>query len=312
MTEPSWIKEPPRKILLATDLSARCDRALDRAAALATTWQAELIAVHALERTDDFHATELERRLPSWRRRPDPARIVEDQLRGDLMQAAPKVSVVAEQGEASALLLRVATDRGCDLIVTGIARDETLGRFGLGRTVDRLLRGSRVPLLIVKQRVRGPYNNILVATDFSDSSRYALKAAVAFFPGRKLGIFHAYDTPLGGVTSDPMPHLEAYRKVAAGECVTFRAGAGLADPHGQRFGLIVEDGYPSQLIQQYVVDQGVELVALGTHGRSALFNVLLGSTTKEILASLPCDALIVREPRSSIEGEKRPEPIAAG
>lgn len=44
MTEPSWINGPPRRIILATDLSARCDRALDRAAALASAWQAELIA----------------------------------------------------------------------------------------------------------------------------------------------------------------------------------------------------------------------------------------------------------------------------
>jgi hypothetical protein len=38
------------------------------AAALAETWKADLLAVHALEQTEDFYATELERRLPSWRR----------------------------------------------------------------------------------------------------------------------------------------------------------------------------------------------------------------------------------------------------
>jgi hypothetical protein len=43
MTEPSWMNGPPRRIILATDLSARCDRALDRAAALASAWQAELM-----------------------------------------------------------------------------------------------------------------------------------------------------------------------------------------------------------------------------------------------------------------------------
>ena len=48
-------------------------------------------------------------------------------------------------------------------------------------------------------------------------------AAIAFFPGRKLGIFHAYDTPLRGVTGDPAPHLEAYRNVAAGQCAAFLA-----------------------------------------------------------------------------------------
>lgn len=86
MTEPSWINGPPRRIILATDLSARCDRALDRAAALASAWQAELIALHALEPLEDFHALSQERRLPSWRRPADATRIAEDQLRHDMMR----------------------------------------------------------------------------------------------------------------------------------------------------------------------------------------------------------------------------------
>jgi len=40
---------PPKKVLLATDLSARSDRALDRATQLARQWDAGLVVVHALE-----------------------------------------------------------------------------------------------------------------------------------------------------------------------------------------------------------------------------------------------------------------------
>jgi nucleotide-binding universal stress UspA family protein len=305
MTEPDRTQGPPRKILLATDLSARCDRALDRAAALAAVWQAELIAVHALEQTDDFYTASVERRLPTWRRLPDAVRAVEDQLRRDMMQAAPKVTAVVEKGEPTEVVLRVAQARACDLIVTGIARDETLARFGLGTTVDRLLRRSRVPLLVVKQRARSPYGNILVATDFSESSRCALQAAMAFFPDQKLGIFHAYDAPLAGMTNEPARYQDEYRKVAAGDCATFLAGAGIPEEQRRSFELLVEQGHPSDLIRQYVRDRGVDLVVLGTHGRSALLSVLMGSTAKEILSSLSCDVLVVREPRSVVEGETR-------
>jgi nucleotide-binding universal stress UspA family protein len=91
MSEPSWMNGPPRRIILATDLSARCDRALDRAAALASAWQAELIALHAREPVEDFYALSQERRLPSWRRPADATRIAEDQLRNDMM-AVPATS----------------------------------------------------------------------------------------------------------------------------------------------------------------------------------------------------------------------------
>ncbi len=194
MTEPNWTERPLRRVLLATDLSARCDRALDRAAALAGIWQAELIAVHALEQPEDLYGEILGRQLPSWGRN-DPAFIAKQQLRHDMMQTGQDFRVIVERGEPVDIILRSCEAQACDLIVTGIARDETLGRFTLGTTVDRLLRSSRVPLLVVKQRVRSPYNKVVVATDFSSSSQYALRAAVALLPHQSLALFHAYRAP---------------------------------------------------------------------------------------------------------------------
>ena len=57
--------------------------------------------------------------------------------------------------------------------------------------------------------------------------------------------------------------------------------------------LLVESGAPDRLIRDYVRDRGVDLVVLGTHGRSAVLNVLIGSTAKQILSALSCDALVV-------------------
>jgi nucleotide-binding universal stress UspA family protein len=121
-------------------------------------------ALHALEPVEDFYALSQERRLPSWRRPADVTRIAEDQLRNDMMAVPANVTVMVEEGKPIDVILRAAKALGCDLIVTGIARDETLGRFGLGTTVDLLLRRSKVPGLIVKQRVRSPYKHIVVAT----------------------------------------------------------------------------------------------------------------------------------------------------
>jgi nucleotide-binding universal stress UspA family protein len=37
-------------------------------------------------------------------------------------------------------------------------------------------------------------------------------------------------------------------------------------------------------------------VVLGAQGRSALFEMFIGSVAKQIMAELPCDTLLVREP----------------
>jgi nucleotide-binding universal stress UspA family protein len=303
IAEPSWMKGPPRKILLATDLSARCDRALDRAALLASSWGAELVVLHALEEVDDLHTSSLGHRLPSWRRPPDAARIAEEQLRNDMMAVPASVSVMVEDGKPAEVILRAVKTQGCGLIVTGIARDETFGRFGLGATVDRLLRRSKVPVLIVKSRARAPYQNIIVATDFSGSSRHALRAATRLFPEQRLSVFHAYEAPLAGMTPDAARHEEEYRKVAADDCAKFLTTVGLPDRHKRGLKLLVENGEPGQLIRQYARDRAVDLVVLGTHGRTALLEVLIGSTAKQILSALSCDALVVREPRAAVESE---------
>jgi nucleotide-binding universal stress UspA family protein len=127
---------------------------------------------------------------------------------------------------------------------------------------------------------------------------HALQAAARFFPDQKLSTFHAYEAPFAGITSDSARYED--RKVAAGQLATFVATLDL--PHRRKRGseLLVECGEPDLLIRQYVRDRGVDL-ALGTHGRSALFDVPVGSTAKRILSALSCDALVVREPRAAVE-----------
>lgn len=291
----------PKKILLATDLSARCDRALDRAAQLAGTWKAELVVVHALEQADDFYAEVLEQRLPSWRNPPDRTNYVRDQLRRDVPEVAQDVTIVVEKASPPELVLRTAETYGCDLIVTGIARNEALGRVGLGSTVDRLVRGSRAPLLVVKERMRGPYARVVVATDLSESSRHALTATLAMFPDQAIDIFHAYEVPPRSAIGEASEGVEEYRKQAMTDCAAFLAATDMPAARRQGIGIQVEWGHPSRLLQQYVHERGIDLVVVATHGRSALFNVLIGSTAKDVLTNAPCDVLLVREPKAKVE-----------
>lgn len=289
---------PPRAILLATDLGARSDRALDRAVLLADQWDAELVVLHVLEDEAPAVLKEGAGLIPSWRRPPDPARAVERRLRADLGDAARRLSVVVESGDTAETILKTAEARGCGLIVTGVARDETLGRFSLGGVVDRLLRRSRIPLLIVRDRARRPYGDIVAATDFSDASRHALLTATGLFPGLPVTLFHAYEAPMAGLMNDREGYEEDWGKAVAADCEAFLKETALArEPK-----VLIESGAPDELLRDYAAVRDLDLVVLGTHGRSAVFEVLIGNTAKRILAGLPCDALVAREPRAAVEG----------
>lgn len=283
----------PRRILLATDLSARCDRALDRAVALARAWRAELVVVHALDAQDVPASAGVNNLadLPSWQRGPEPARIVAEALQHDLDGSPVPVISIVEPGDPVELILKAAEEHGCGLIVTAVARDEVLGRFLLGATVDKVLRRARVPVLVVRQRPRHPYGGIVVAADVSPASRAALRTTAGFFPDTPFHVFHAFDPPLDGLLSDPQGYRTAFGELAARDLEAFLSQVGI--PPRQVVDVLVERGDPARLIQQYVTAFRADLVVLGTEGKGALLELLVGSTAKSVLDGLSCDALVV-------------------
>lgn len=286
---------PPRKILLATDFSARSDRAEARALALAHQYDCKLLVVHVLERQPK---TRLARRTRfSPQSRPD-NRLIESakrQLLNALVQGGNRVAVRIEEGHPSKTVLRIAREEGCDLIVTGVARNEMLGRFTLGETVDELMRDSPIPLLIVTDRVHGPYNNIVVASDYSDASRQALEAAAAFFPDRILRILHAHGAPGSYAVEDVESYREQMRLASRREYLAFLDTVNLPEEQRARFEVLIEGGNLTELLRDLVESSSIDLVVLGSRVRGFLPEAFVGSIAKRIVSSLPCDALVFRD-----------------
>lgn len=310
MTASTSGHEVIRRILLATDLSARCDRALDRALALARETRAHLVIVHAFEEATPpsfSHATEV---APSWRAPPDAAEIAKEHIRrglhADVMDVVENATVLVMEGEPDDVIERVVATEGIDLIVTGIAREGVFakGPVILGRTVEKLLRRLGVPILIVRNRPRGPYTHILATTDFSDASANALQVALSFFPDRTLHLLHAFEVPHPARMTDLSRQIESFRTALSTDLAAFVNSTVLPEEARRRIVGLVEYGKPAQLVREYVRDRGADLVVLGTRGRSAMLEALIGSTAKSILQTLPCDALVVRGPLQRMPRER--------
>ena len=296
MNKPPWSHGPPKTILLATDLSGRCDRAMDRAAYLAKSWGARLVVLNVLEPEYDLAGPAGTADLPSWRRPPEREAVVAAQMRRDLPGGLQGAEIRVVEGAAVATIEAGAREVDAELIVTGIARDETFGRYLLGSTVERLARQTPIPLLIVKNRLR-PYGEVLVATDFSSPSQHALTAAAHFFPGTPLTLLHAWEFPFAGLMDRPALRREWTAMEKEG-CDTFVAQSQLSQGQRQDLQVLVEHGSPDTIVSAYMRDKGVDVVVVGTHGRSGVFDVRLGGTAKRILNGAPGDVLLIREPRS--------------
>lgn len=301
MTESERTRCTPRKILLATDLSSRCDRAFDRAVQLAVQWDAMLLVVHALETSGMFLEYRHDWDLPSWRRPPDPARTVRDRIRADLMgeQSQVAVDVHVEAGEPAAVVLDVATQEGCDLIVTGVARDDSFARFLLGDTVDRLIRKSSVPVLIVRGRGSRPYRDVIIATDFSPASGAALESAVSLFPDAHVSLFHCYNIPFAKYIGNESIR-EEFRRMSSEACDKFLKETDLPPERALGIGRIVEHGAPEVLLRQYAVSHHTDLIVVGSHGNNILYDIFIGSTAAKIIDAMPGDVLLVPDAKSEL------------
>ncbi|MBB1597540.1 universal stress protein [Achromobacter sp. UMC46] len=276
-------------ILLATDLSARGDRALDRALQLTKELGTKLIVLHVME----SHATPARLTTPVWRRlSTDHKALAERELAEDLAAADVPSEVVVVSGDPLARIMETADSFGCSLIVTGIARDETLGRLLLGTTVEKLARQARQPVLVVKTRPRKPYRDVLVATDFSPGSRQALRAALQLVPNADLTLFHAYDVPFQGKSLPDDAITRSFYKGAEQSAREFTADT--PELSGKTPRIVLEAGQPETVLSEYSFNHRSDLVVTGTHGRTGILRTAIGSVAERLLESLPSDVLIVR------------------
>lgn len=151
----------------------------------------------------------------------------------------------------------------------------------------------------------GGMKKILLATDFSDCAKQAQDYAI-FLAGdwkAELTFFHVLEFQPG---MDPdLPVNRMYLDQLRAE--SDRQLSQLVDTAGQR-GLAVKarqvTGLPSQQIIQEAGRDQPDLIVVGTHGRSGLAHVLLGSTAERVVASAPCPVLTVRR------GVDTPEPAS--
>ena len=286
--EASAVAPPtPTHIIFATDFSARCDRAQDRAVQLAVEWNASLTAVHALS---DMSLTDNTSLRDSYRRAAmRNAHLLREEL---ACTAGLRSSVIVEEGPVEAVVLAtVAKDRG-QLVVTGVAGTGPLAQMLLGSTGTALARSSPVPLLIVKKKVLDTNAQVVVSTDLSESSKPALMVALRWFSLHRVALFHAIDPPYRSWVGDKEEYDSEAEAAAIAECRDFVRGLAGTDAVS-RFEVIVRRGDPVTGLEMLTNEANTDLVIAGTQGRTGLMHTLLGSVASGILSQVQSDVLIV-------------------
>lgn len=291
------------QILAATDFSTRSHRALRRAGLLAQAKGAELALVHVVDDDQPNDLVEIERR--------EAERILAEQISAmaELRGARCRPMVVA--GDPFDGVLRTAGSIEADLIVMGAHRKQLLRDIFVGTTIERVIRAGPYPVLMVNNEVQQSYGSALAAVDMSEPSANAIRAvqATGLIGAEGVTFLHAF-LPLGkgkmtvaGIDRAAIDeYVASERQRAIDELVGFLAANELGGP---KLPPRVEEGRAFEVISRAVEEMRPDLLVIGTHGRSGLLKVLLGSVTEEALRCLDVDILAVppvRSPPAIAEG----------
>lgn len=139
-----------RHILVATDGSELSDRALDTAASLAKSLGARLTAVHAIEvpRPSDMSFVD---ELPTSEESVSGERRVAGEIKRNVesraRDAGVECSVVLAEGTPWKVIVRVAEEKQCDLIVMATHGRTGLGAVLLGSETQKVLAHTKLPVL---------------------------------------------------------------------------------------------------------------------------------------------------------------------
>ncbi|MGB3387140.1 MAG: universal stress protein, partial [Pseudaminobacter sp.] len=266
---------------MATDFSPLSDRALRRAVLVAKQNTAGLVLVHVVddERPRRFVDGDIARGRPLLEELAATLRDI------DGVDCQPKVSF----GAADEGVIHDADELNFDLILVGPHRRHAVKDVFIGTTAERIIRRSGRPVLMAKATPAAPYSRMLIATDLTDGST-ALVSAVRkldMLENADVAVLHAFDVPLGEPTqaesaaSETLSeHVAGQRALATQQMAEFLATTGLS-PEFEA--IQSSDLSVAELIEDRVQDWKADLVVIGTHGRSGIGRLLLGSNAEEVM-----------------------------
>lgn len=286
-------------ILTPTDGSSHSRRAADHALALGRAFDATVRAVSVVDvqgaagvfgaggvgpEFSDRLADEANAALDAVRERADGVDLETAVLDGD-----PATAVVDD-----------AADCEADLVVMGTHGRTGVHRYVAGSVTEQVVRRASVPVLTAHaddgdspNPEPGRFDRVLLPTDGSPAAEASVPHAVAFakIADAEVHALNVVDvsTTTGGTTVGA-DLSEAFREegTAATERLADRVRA-----TGLSATTAVVDGFPARDVLSYAADNAVDLIVMGTHGRTGASRFLLGSTTERAIRHADTPVLAV-------------------
>jgi monovalent cation/proton antiporter MnhG/PhaG subunit len=280
------------RLVVATDGTVAAGTALELAASV--RWP-EGSRLHVVGVTEGDLPSLSEPDDPTAAGDPTAARSTVEAAAGRLDRPGLRVEAIVRGGDPATAIVDEAEALDADLVIVG-TRDQSRVRSLLaGSVAAGVLDGAMAPVLVARRPV---VRTVLLATDGSTWSDAAIDV-VARWP-----MFEDVEVEVLSVAAlaphyRELPPLRTMREATLRSRHRGQADAAVAELRaaGRRASANVRAGEPGPTIVGFAEQAGIDLIVLGSRGRTGLQRMVLGSVARDVLGATGVSVLVVRGPR---------------
>ncbi len=259
------------KILVPTDFSEHSKYALENAAFIAQKTRAELVVLHIVKNEKSVDKESIEIKF--------------QELKSLTYLKFVKVDFVIEYGiNISKLINKVAQHKQVDLIVMGSNGANNTEEIILGSTTENVIRKTEVSVLTVKREIiTFELDHVLFPSDFSKESYSIFEEIKAFAKifGAKIHLLRV--NKKDSLADKTTPKMDAFIE-------HFKL-----DEEGVQYEKAISTNPSAEFgILNYSVDNQIDVIAIGTHGKGLLKKIIQASTSQSLVRDAFKPVLTVR------------------
>jgi nucleotide-binding universal stress UspA family protein len=264
------------KLLLATDRSAFSEGAVREAINFAKKCYSRLYVVSILESNPQYETiganvyekeeAEAMRYLESVK-----ARAVQEGL-----SSCEAVLLYGE--EPYRLIVDAATEKKVDMIIIGRRGRSGLMKVLMGQVAAKVIGHSSCKVMVVPRAAKIECRNILVATDGSDHSLSAASEAIGIAKRCGSHVIALSTAHSESELKEAQAHVDKVIEMAQREGITVEAMTPLGRSH--------------EVIIETAGGRGVDLIVMGSYGKTGIKKLLMGSSTEKVIGRAGCAVLV--------------------
>ena len=202
------------------------------------------------------------------------------------------IKTVLEEGDIYSRLVDLAEAENCGVIIMGRRGTSPLGQSLIGSVTARVIGHSQRDVLVVPKGTTIGWKKILIATDGSRYSDLATDKAIDFAEsyGGSISAVSAVDVPAEFYAEAPNV-VEKLIRNAQGFVASIKAKA---EKKSIPVSTFVGEGDAYDIIAKISHEENVDMIVMGSHGRTGLKRLLMGSVTEKVIGHAACPVLVVK------------------